>query len=474
MPSTAKENDARGPTFRAPPVEVPYHRRQPMLTWLRKQGRAAAASYDHDEALAGSHPTGIAFAAGALGAVLASVGYVPALASRAQLPHPWVPLIITAAAAATTYTAWRHRCRGPIGVTATLFDNALYSAALVYAAATATPQWGLGLAVTHGLMVLAFASQAYSLTLPFAIVMAMPLVVILPIHPPSLVVGLVLGSTYVLVLLLSYMTRTRHALERDRARLEEAVDATRQVADESVQMALTTTLLGLGHFLHELRNAQAAMQANLDFIDLSSDLSPEAQEALRDAIAIQHKEQVLVAETIGQLRDRSKTTNTVFLLGDVIEETLMRDAALGVDVVVEGFDQRFVLTGTPDHLRIVLTNLLRNAGQAGASRCGVRLRLEPSGRAVSLLVYDDGPGFPDASEDLFRPFVTKGKSEGTGLGLYLCRRYVELFGGTIEAEESPLGGAAFRISLPGRVLSKEPSDAPAPSTVDESTRQRLA
>ncbi|HHH28744.1 MAG TPA: hypothetical protein ENK57_10425, partial [Polyangiaceae bacterium] len=99
-----------------------------MMRWLREQGLAAAASYDHDEALAGSHPTGTAGAAGALGAVLAAIGYVPALASRAQIPHPWIPLLLTAAAAATTFTAWRHRCRGPVGVTATIADNALYSA----------------------------------------------------------------------------------------------------------------------------------------------------------------------------------------------------------------------------------------------------------------------------------------------------------------------------------------------------------
>ena len=361
-----------------------------------------------------------------------------------------------------------------IGVAATICDNALYSAALVYAAATATPQWGLGLAVTHGLMVLAFASQAYSLTAPFAIAMAMPLAVILPIHPPSLVVGLVLACTYVLVLLLSYMTRQRHALERDRARLAQAVDATRRVADESVQMALTTTLLGLGHFLHELRNAQAAMQANRDFIDLSAELPAEAQDALRDAIVIQRKEQDLVAETIGQLRDRSKTANAVFLLDDVVEEALANEGDGGVEVSVEGFDQRFVLTGTPDHLRIVLTNLVRNAKQAGANEVRIALRLEPSGRAVRMVVYDDGPGFPDASDDLFRPFVTKGKTEGTGLGLYLCRRYVELFGGTIEVDDSPLGGAAFRISLPGRVLGKDPSETPAAMIDGEAERARLA
>ncbi|MEM9691648.1 MAG: hypothetical protein AAGA56_03825, partial [Myxococcota bacterium] len=273
-----------------------------MHAWLRAQGRAAATSYIHEKALAASDPGAIVVAAGALAAVLGAIGYLPAIVERAQMPHPWVPLVLCAAGALTTYIAWRHECRGPVGVAATIIDNGMYSAPLVYAAATTTEHWGLGLALVHGLMVLGFASPVYALTLPFAVVMAAPLVIILPLFPPPVVVSLVLGCTYILTLLLSYITDRRRAHEKQQARLVEAVSATERVADESVQLALTTALLSLGHFLHELRNSQTAMKANLNYIEMCSELSDGAREALEDALKIQSNEEQLVTKTIDQLR----------------------------------------------------------------------------------------------------------------------------------------------------------------------------
>ena len=435
------------------------------MSWLSKQGRAAAESYDRDEALAGSHPTGILLAAGALGIVLLVLGYVPFFAERVQISRPWIPLVLTVTAGLTTYVAWRHQCRGVVGTTATLFDNALYSAALTYAATNAAHgQWATGLAVTHGLMVLAFASQAYALTLAFAVVMALPLVATLPTSSPDPTVVLILCCTYVLVLALSLMTRQRLSLLKERKRLKEAVQATRQVADESVQLALTTTLLGLGHFLHELRNTQAVMQANLDYIRISTDLRDDASEALADAIATQREQHELVVDTIEGLKDRSKSTNTVFLLGDLLKAVATDQR--GVDVAIEGSARRFVVTGTPDHLRIVLANLVRNAEQAGATEVRVTVRLEPSGRAVRIVVADNGPGLPSGG-GLFLPFTETEKVAGSGLGLYLCRRYIELFGGTIEVDDGPLDGAAFRITIPGRVLAGEaPGPQPASKAPD--------
>ena len=47
--------------------------------------------------------------------------------------------------------------------------------------------------------------------------------------------------------------------------------------------------------------------------------------------------------------------------------------------------------------------------------------------------------------------VTEGKVAGTGLGLYLCRRYVQLMQGDIKVDSQLGRGATFTIRLPGRV-----------------------
>jgi signal transduction histidine kinase len=91
-------------------------------------------------------------------------------------------------------------------------------------------------------------------------------------------------------------------------------------------------------------------------------------------------------------------------------------------------------------------------GGKGGFHVEARLR---EGRLV-LTLADDGPGVPpEIAERLFDPFVTRGKKNGTGLGLAVARRFVEDHGGTIELlREGP--GARFRITLP---LQSAPASA---------------
>ncbi|MBT8112796.1 MAG: hypothetical protein KJO47_03865, partial [Gammaproteobacteria bacterium] len=67
---------------------------------------------------------------------------------------------------------------------------------------------------------------------------------------------------------------------------------------------------------------------------------------------------------------------------------------------------------------------------------------------VSLVVVDDGPGFPnDLLERLFEPYVTT-KTTGNGLGLAIVKKIVEEHGGTIRAENAPNKGARIKIRIP--------------------------
>jgi two-component system sensor kinase FixL len=67
---------------------------------------------------------------------------------------------------------------------------------------------------------------------------------------------------------------------------------------------------------------------------------------------------------------------------------------------------------------------------------------------VRIDVVDDGPGIPEALRDtLFQPFVST-KSEGTGLGLYVCSLLARLAGGSLEAITPERGGVCMRLRLP--------------------------
>ncbi len=112
------------------------------------------------------------------------------------------------------------------------------------------------------------------------------------------------------------------------------------------------------------------------------------------------------------------------------------------------------LKADPDRLLQVLLNGLGNALKfvpAGQGR--VRLAVSADAEALTVTLDDNGPGVPQAErEAVFEKFRQGGDARarpaGTGLGLPICRRIVRHFGGTIVIEDSPLGGARLRVTLP--------------------------
>jgi PAS domain S-box-containing protein len=100
----------------------------------------------------------------------------------------------------------------------------------------------------------------------------------------------------------------------------------------------------------------------------------------------------------------------------------------------------------------VVYNLVDNAYYAllqdGGGTLTVRTRNEDG--AVVMQFADTGAGIPDSVLDhVFEPFVTtKPHGEGTGLGLTICRRIIQRYGGTMSAANREGGGAIFEVSLP--------------------------
>lgn len=96
----------------------------------------------------------------------------------------------------------------------------------------------------------------------------------------------------------------------------------------------------------------------------------------------------------------------------------------------------------------ILTNLVVNAGEATREGGTVEVRLERRGGEATIEVHDDGPGVPAARrEGLFDALETT-KADGSGLGLFSVKACASALGGAVAVEDSPLGGACFRVRLP--------------------------
>lgn len=107
--------------------------------------------------------------------------------------------------------------------------------------------------------------------------------------------------------------------------------------------------------------------------------------------------------------------------------------------------------GREQALRRAVTNIIENAFHYGKT---IAVKLESDNKRLELSVEDDGPGIPlDKRDDVFKAFYRVEGSRnketgGVGLGLSIAKDIIVSHGGSIQLEDSDLGGLRVLISLP--------------------------
>ena len=200
---------------------------------------------------------------------------------------------------------------------------------------------------------------------------------------------------------------------------------------------------------HEIKNPITAVNTALRAV--AKHLGEDDQEILNDLVERMKKLESLMRRTLSLAKPLSLQPTAVDIselfgsAAKLMRPHLERDH-VSIEVEVRPDCPR--ITGDPELLEEVLTNLLRNAVDAMDSGGLIRLEASTEGSEVVLHIDDDGPGIPAGIlATLFKPFVST-KTNGTGLGLAIGRKVVEAHGGSIAVGNSPLGGARFEIRLP--------------------------
>jgi len=240
------------------------------------------------------------------------------------------------------------------------------------------------------------------------------------------------------------------------------VEDRRSVRAMEAEIRHLDTLAAIGRFAsslaHEIRNPLGGIQAGIEFLGRSMDDDADTQESL----SVIHGEIRRLDGILRNLLTVAKPRELV--LGDCEAAELARRSTeafralaetVGVEIRVRAHPESGTLHADRDVLLQVLTNLLKNAIEASSPDSSVELTVGP-GRSgpegehggVVFEVLDRGPGIDEADlPHLFEPFFSR-KSNGTGLGLYVCHGLVQRHGGDLRAENRPGGGARFVLELP--------------------------
>jgi signal transduction histidine kinase len=147
-----------------------------------------------------------------------------------------------------------------------------------------------------------------------------------------------------------------------------------------------------------------------------------------------------------------------FMLGNAIESGLVivreRAARHGIRVSTAVPADLPEVEADERKVKQILYNLLSNAVKFTPDGGAVEVSAARDGDAIRVSVRDTGIGIaPDDQARVFEEFRQVGRErsrEGTGLGLTLTRRFVELHGGRIWLESAPGSGSTFSFTLPVR------------------------
>ncbi|MGZ4409411.1 MAG: ATP-binding protein [Gaiellaceae bacterium] len=151
-----------------------------------------------------------------------------------------------------------------------------------------------------------------------------------------------------------------------------------------------------------------------------------------------------------------------FSLSEALERgvVMVRERAMtdGVQLVLELDPAAELVEGDERRIRQVIFNLLSNAVKFTPPGGRVELKSARFDGEVRVSVIDTGPGIAtEDQERIFEEFqqteAGAGQREGTGLGLALSKRLVELHGGRIWVDSEPGDGSAFVFTLPARAAS---------------------
>lgn len=254
------------------------------------------------------------------------------------------------------------------------------------------------------------------------------------------------------------LAKTVTSLQKANLHLQDAQDEVISAEKLAAAGRLSSSLA------HEIGNPLAIIQGYLELLGDSSSSEEENQQYAKRSLAEIERIDRLLRQLLELTRTNGEQkigpVDLVQLLQSVVEIMQLSFQKNNIQVKMENPDLPIQIQANPDELRQVLLNLLINAIDAFSESeqktseriitTTISTRLEKDRTMALIGVCDNGVGIRKENLDyIFEPFyTTKDIGQGTGLGLAVCYRIIQSFGGRIEVESEAGKSTTFTVLLP--------------------------
>lgn len=290
---------------------------------------------------------------------------------------------------------------------------------------------------------------------------------------------LLVSSIFVAVILLAILKLLRKARKAEAAARKAANDtqelnAKLQIAAENAESANRAKSTFLFNMSHDIRTP---MNAIIGYADLASRHldDPAKLEKYMENIQVCGQNLLMLLNNVLDLaRIENDKTEMEYSVSDVDKDFRnciamfqnQADSKGQTLTVTTQLPYPYIYADIP-HLTEVCTNLVSNAvkytGVGGTIRCGITQKSgEKEGWCDTVVtVADNGIGMSqEFQKHIFEPFErertsTVSKVEGSGIGMGIVKKLVELMGGTVEVESKIGVGSTFTVTIPCRIASED-------------------